>query len=270
MPRPSGGKLMDSYSNLLVDRKSGVVKIILNRPKANAFTTEMIDELIKALIIAEEDDQARCLIITGAGGVFSAGQDVGIIAAKLGKIHFRQHLLRTYNRLIVHMRRLEKPIIGAINGAAAGAGLGVALATDIRIAGDRARFVFGFSGIGLAADSGVSLHLPQLIGLARASQMAFTNEDVSAEQALAWGLVNRVVADRELAEQTDALAERIARGPTRALGLTKRAYNHAVAGLLEQVMDYEAYLQDIAGKTQDHLEGVRAFMEKRPPRFEGK
>jgi 2-(1,2-epoxy-1,2-dihydrophenyl)acetyl-CoA isomerase len=261
---------MDSYNYLVVDRNSGVLRITLNRPKANAFTTEMVDELLEVLKVAEGDEGTRCLILTGAGSVFSAGQDVGSIAEHLGRLSFRQHLQRTYNRLILRMRHLEKPIIGAINGAVAGAGLGVALATDIRLAANRARFVFGFGGIGLVADSGVSLHLPQLIGLARASHMAFTNEAVTAEQALAWGLVNEVVPDQELEGETEALAQKLAEGPTRALGLTKRAFNRAVGEPLEHALDYEAYLQDIAGKTGDHLEGVRAFMEKRPPRFEGR
>jgi 2-(1,2-epoxy-1,2-dihydrophenyl)acetyl-CoA isomerase len=165
---------------------------------------------------------------------------------------------------------LEKPIVGAINGAAAGAGLGVALATDVRIAAASARFVFGFTGIGLTADSGTSLMLPLLIGLARAAEMAFTNSPLSADQALACGLVNRVVPDGELAAAAGAFAESLAAGPTRALGLTKRAFYHAHLASLPAALEYEAHLQDIAGRTQDHHEGVRAFLAKRAPAYTGR
>jgi 2-(1,2-epoxy-1,2-dihydrophenyl)acetyl-CoA isomerase len=171
--------------------------------------------------------------------------------------------------MVVRVRRLEKPVVGAINGAAAGAGLGLALATDIRLAARSARFVFGFTGIGLTTDSATSLMLPLLIGLGRATEMAFTNQALSAEQALACGLVNRVVDDADLATEAAELAERLAAGPTRALGLTKRAFNHALLPHLEEVLDYEAHLQETAGRTADHREGLAAFLGKREPAFRG-
>jgi 2-(1,2-epoxy-1,2-dihydrophenyl)acetyl-CoA isomerase len=146
-----------------------VLTVSLHRPKANAFDGQMIDELLDALKRAGRDDSVRCLILTGAGRFFSAGQDVTAFAEAKGEVAFRKHLQRTYNRLVLRMRQLEKPIVGAINGAAVGAGLGVALATDVRLAAESARFIFGFTGIGLTADSGTSLILPLLVGLARAS-----------------------------------------------------------------------------------------------------
>jgi 2-(1,2-epoxy-1,2-dihydrophenyl)acetyl-CoA isomerase len=261
---------MTEYKDLLTDEAGPVLTIRLNRPKANAFDEVMVDELLDVLKRAGRDEAVRCVVLTGAGKNFSAGQDIGIILERQATVSFREHLQRTYNRVILSMRQLEKPIVGAINGAAAGAGLGVALATDIRIAAESARFFFGFTGIGLTADSATSLTLPFALGLARASEMAFTNEPLSAEEALACGLVNRVVPAAELPAVAAAMANSLANGPTRAMGLTKRAFNRAMLGALERTLDYEAYLQEIASRTQDHQEGMRAFMEKRPPRFIGK
>ena len=255
---------------LLSEQSGAVLTLTLNRPKANAFDQNLIDLLLEALRRAEAEASVRCVVLTGAGRVFSAGQDVTAFAKVEGPVSFRRHLERTYNRLILRMRRLEKPIIGAINGAAAGAGLGIALATDIRVAGRSARFVFGFSGIGLTADSGTSLSLPLLIGLGRASEMAFTNAPLSADQALTFGLVNRVVEDDRLMAEAGALAESIAAGPTRALGLTKRAFQRALLAELESTLEYESYLQEAAGATKDHAEGVKAFLEKREPKFQGR
>ncbi|HEX9795517.1 MAG TPA: enoyl-CoA hydratase-related protein [Anaerolineales bacterium] len=261
---------MAEWETLLTDQRDGVLWIRLNRPKANAFNQKMIDDLLNALKQAERDSKVRCLVLTGEGKLFSAGQDVGALGGgDDGEVSFRAHLAKTYNRLIPRMRALQKPIVGAINGPAAGAGLGVALATDIRIAAQSARFVFGFTGIGLTSDSATSLMLPLLVGLARASQMAFTNDPLSAEQALAYGMVNQVVPDDELEAATSELALRLAQGPTRAIGLTKRAFNRAHLNDLESVLDYEAHLQEIAGQTADHREGLTAFQEKRPPSFGG-
>jgi 2-(1,2-epoxy-1,2-dihydrophenyl)acetyl-CoA isomerase len=260
---------MPGESTLLSEQSGGVLTLTLNRPKANAFDQALIDALLEALRRAEADPSVRSLVVTGAGRAFCAGQDVSALGAVDGQLSFRRHLERTYNRLISRVRRLEKPIVGAINGAAAGAGLGLALATDIRLAGTSARFVFGFTGLGLTTDSATSLMLPLLIGLGRASEVAFTNTPISAEQALAYGLVSRVVADADLAGEAAELASRLAAGPTRALGLTKRAFNHALLSHLEDVLDYEAHLQEAAGRTADHREGVKAFFEKREPVFKG-
>lgn len=261
---------MADFETLQVNQRQAVMEVTLNRPKANAFNVQMIDELLSALKTAGSDDGVRCLMLTGSGRIFSAGQDVNDFEQANGDVSFRDHLNRTYNRLIPALRRLEKPILAAINGPVAGAGLGVALATDLRIASDRAKFFFGFSGIGLTADSGTSLTLPMLVGLARASEMAFTNQPVSAERALEYGLVNRVVPDDDLLSAARLWADELAQGPTFAIGLTKRAFNQAVLGNLHATLDYEAHLQEMAGRSDDHQEGLAAFREKRPPDFQGR
>jgi 2-(1,2-epoxy-1,2-dihydrophenyl)acetyl-CoA isomerase len=228
----------------------------------------MVEELISVLKTAQKDDSVRCLVLTGTGRFFSAGQDV--TAFDQDDVSFREHLHRTYNRVITKMHDLEKPIVGAINGPAVGAGLGVALATDLRVAAESASFIYGFVGIGLSADSGTSLTMPLLIGLARSVEMAFTNRAVNAQEALDWGLVNQVVPDDQLREAAGELATRLAKGPTQALGLSKRAIHRASLAFLGETLEYEAELQEIAGRTEDHAEGLAAFLEKRDPKFQGK
>jgi len=251
---------------ILTTLERGVLTITLNRPKANAFTLEMAEALQTALRQAERDEQVRCVLLTGRGSIFSAGQDLNE-PQQIEDFSFRPHVLRAYNPLVLQIRRLEIPVLAALNGAVAGAALGICLACDLRIAADTARIVVGFAGIGLTVDSGVSLFLPALIGLGRASEAIFTNTSISAEQALALGIVNRVVPQRELAKQAAEWAARLASGPVHAMGLSKRALNKAMLPHLEDVLDYEAHLQDIAGRGAEHQEGLQAFLEKRPPRY---
>jgi len=168
------------------------------------------------------------------------------------------------------MVTLEKPIVGAINGIAAGAGCGVALAADIRVAAASASFMLAFSRIGLIPDSGVNWFLPRLIGYARAYEMAVTAERVPADKALAWGMVNRVVPGEQLPEIAAAYARQLADGPTLAFGLTKRAMNRSWEMTLDEALAYEAHLQEVAGRSQDNREGIAAFLEKRPPAFSGR
>ncbi len=249
---------------LLSEFQQGVQTITLNRPKVNAFNFELIAALQAAFKQAERAE-VRCVALRGAGAAFSAGQDVSEFTK--GEVSYRYHLLRTYNPLVMQIRRLEKPVLAAINGVVAGAALGLVLACDLRVASDQARFVVGFSGIGLAPDSAVSVLLPALIGLGRASEYTFTNAPITAEQALAWGLVNRIVPAADLLPIAAAWAQALAKGPVRAMGLAKREFNKSVLGNLEQTLDYEAHIQEIAGKGAEHKEGVAAFLEKRPPRF---
>ena len=256
---------MSDSSPILIDLSGGILHISLNRPKVNAFNLEMISALQAAIKQAERDERVRCVLLSGQGSVFSAGQDLGEFN-QVG-ISYRAHLLRTYNPLVLQIRRLEKPVLAAIQGAVSGAALGVVLACDLRIAAENARFVVGFCGIGLAPDSAVSLLLPALIGLGRASQYTFSNAPISAGQALDWGLVNLVVAADELHGQASAFASALASGPLHAFGLAKRAFNKAVLENLEAVLDYEAHLQEIASASPEHREGVAAFLEKRAPRF---
>lgn len=256
---------MTTSELVLSEIQDGVLTIRLNRPKVNAFNLEMIKALQAALRKAEREAQVRSVLLTGAP-VFSAGQDVGEFLLS-GDLSYRRHLQASYNPLVLQIRRLEKPVLAAIRGAVSGAALGLALACDLRLATSDARFVVGFLGIGLAPDSAVSILLPQLIGLGRAAEFTFSNAPVLAEQALAWGLVNQVVAPEQLDQQAFALAQRLAQGPVHAMGLAKRAFNRAVLPNLEEVLDYEAHLQEIAGQGAEHHEGVQAFLEKRIPRF---
>ena len=261
---------MSEYETLLTEKDGAVLTISLHRPKANAFSLQMLTELKKAFRGAASDNAVRCVVLTGSGKIFSAGQDVSVLAEGIGTIPLREHLENTYNRIVKQMRGLEKPILGAINGPVAGAAMGIALATDLRIAAESARFVFGFTGIGLTADSGLSLTLPSLIGLGRAMEMAFTEQPLSAHQALEYGLVNRIVPDETFAEETAAWAVSLAEGPTRAMALSKRAFNRAMLSNINETLTYEAYLQQVACRTEDHAEGVAAFLEKRPPKFVGR
>jgi 2-(1,2-epoxy-1,2-dihydrophenyl)acetyl-CoA isomerase len=257
---------MPETDPILSELKEGVLTITLNRPKANAFNIEMIHAAQKVFRDAARNPKIRTVLLTGAGNVFSAGQDIREVKSAEDQ-SFRYHLQHTYNPLILQIRQLERPVIAAINGAVAGAGLGVALACDLRIASDQARFVVGFSGIGLACDSAVSLFLPTLLGLGRAAEFTFSNDPISAEQALNWGLVNRVVPSAELQEQAFAWAASLAQGPVKAMGLSKRDFNKAIYPRLEEVLDYEAHIQDIAGKGDEHKEGVQAFLDKRKARY---
>jgi 2-(1,2-epoxy-1,2-dihydrophenyl)acetyl-CoA isomerase len=255
-------------NTILVENAAGVLTITLNRPKANAFGGDMSKTLTKTFKDAGRDDTIRVVLLTGAGRMFSAGQDVSEFG-DTGERSFRAHLQSTFNPMILAMRSLEKPIIGAINGAAAGAALGIALACDLRIAADTARFVAGFTGIGLAPDSAVSLLLPKLIGLGRAAEVFFTNEPIDAEKALAWGLVNRVVSAGDLPAAAAEWAASLARGPIHAMGLAKRDFNHAILPNLADVLDYESHNQEIAGKRAEHKEGLAAFREKREADYTG-
>jgi 2-(1,2-epoxy-1,2-dihydrophenyl)acetyl-CoA isomerase len=256
---------MPESPSLHTDLTTSVLTLVLDRPPVNALSLDLIAQILEALKTARDDPQIRCVVITGHGDHFSAGQDIHAMLAE--DIPFRYHMLRTYNPLIMGIRSLPKPVLASVNGMAAGAGLGIALACDLRLASDRAQFVVGFTGIGLVPDSASSLLLPTLIGLGRALEFTFSNAPIDSEQALAWGMVNRVIPHLELMDKTASWAAELAQGPTRAYGLSKRAFNHAMLGNLEQCLDYEAHLQEIASRTPEHKEGVRAFLEKRSPDF---
>lgn len=262
------------YSTLLYDKADNVATITLNRPdKSNAFDETMAGELIDALKNIERDADVRAIVLTGAGKNFCAGQDLASLLGEYqsaGGVKFAEHLRRTYNVIVARIRTIEKPVIAAINGAAAGAGLGLACACDLRHASTNAKFRMAFIGIALAPDSATSFLLPRLIGLGRAIEMAFTNELVDADKALQTGLVNRVFQPDELMSKTLEFAKQLALAPTRSIGLTKRAFNYALTADLNETLEYEAMIQEIAGRTLDHLEGVKAFIEKRSPQFKGK
>jgi 2-(1,2-epoxy-1,2-dihydrophenyl)acetyl-CoA isomerase len=254
-------------TSILRTARDGVLILSLNRPeRANAFNYEMTQALLDGLKDAARDPDVRCLVLTGTGNSFSAGQDLGEIE-QAGEVSYRAHLQQTYNPLIIQLRRLEKPVLAALKGGISGAALGIALACDIRIAATDANFRVGFLGIGLVPDSAVSLLLPAVVGLGVASEMVFTNHSFDAQSALKWGLVNHVVALDALEDHTLDYAVTLAHGPLRTIGLTKRAFNYAMLPNLDDVLDYEAHLQEIAKYGDEHKEGVQAFLEKRPPEF---
>jgi 2-(1,2-epoxy-1,2-dihydrophenyl)acetyl-CoA isomerase len=246
--------------------KNNIFTITLDRPKANAFNLEMVKALRRAFDNAAREPLARVVLLRGAGDTFSGGQDIYEMLQAEG-ISYRKHMLETYNPLVIQIRQLNLPVLAEINGTAAGAALGMVLACDLRIASDEASFVVGFLGLGLALDTAVSLFLPALIGIGRATEVAFTNQPISAQQALSWGLVNRVVPVDSLQASAYAMAELLALGPIHAMGLAKRDFNKAIYPHLEQVLDYEAHIQEIARLGVEHQEGVNAFVEKRIPQW---
>jgi len=259
-----------TYSTLMYDVADGVAAITLNRPEVrNAFNDQMSDELQAALKSAERDAAVRCLALTGAGAGFCAGQDLAAIRERGDNVSFRDHLQHTFNPIVSKLASIEKPVIAAVNGAAAGAGFGIAMACDFRYASEAAKFRMAFIGIALSPDSGTSFFLPRLIGLGRALELAYTNELIDAPTALSLGLVNKVLPPDQLMPVTLELARRLAQAPTKSIGLTKRAMSHSLTVTLTEALDYEAHLQEIASRSVDYKEGVSAFLEKRAPQFKG-
>ncbi|HEX9712838.1 MAG TPA: enoyl-CoA hydratase-related protein [Actinomycetota bacterium] len=259
---------------IIYDVSDGIATITLNRPDSlNALNTELSNAFIKAIGDAGSDLGVRAVIITGAGRAFCAGADLAEVQNQMegGKQMRPDEILRTrYNPIVLGITEMPKPVIAAVNGAAAGAGSSVALACDIRIAGDKAKFLQAFIKIGLIPDSGAHWLLPRLVGQAKATELAITGETIDAEEALRIGMVNRVVPQAELLEQATAWAKRFATGPTVAYGLTKKAFRLAATADLSTVLDIEADLQAEAALTRDSVEGVVAFIEKRDATFEGR
>jgi 2-(1,2-epoxy-1,2-dihydrophenyl)acetyl-CoA isomerase len=258
---------------VLSDFSDGLLRLTLNRPdKLNAFNEEMHLALRAGLERAESDPSVRAVLLTGAGRAFSAGQDLSArdprnrtSAPDLG------HSLETfYNPTLRLMRRLEKPIVCAVNGVAAGAGANLALACDIVLAAESAKFIQSFVRLGLIPDAGGSWTLARRLGEPRAKALAMLGEPLDASTAAAWGLIWRAVPDGELASEAEALARKLASGPTQGLGLTKRAIHAASDNGFDSQLDLERDMQRQAGLTADYSEGVMAFLEKRKPEFQGR
>jgi 2-(1,2-epoxy-1,2-dihydrophenyl)acetyl-CoA isomerase len=247
----------------------GVGTIILDRPEAlNSLDATLKRELVAVLREADRDRTVRAVILTGAGRAFCAGQDLKERltpdAAPLD-VEVRER----FNPIVLALRRLPKPVIGAVNGVAAGAGASLAFACDLRIAAEGATFSLAFGRIGLAPDSGASWLLPRLIGAAHAAELLYLSDPMPAVEALRIGLVSQVVPAAGLLDHARTLAAKLALGSPTALALTKRALNRSLEVGLVEALDHEASLQGIAGRSPDHAEGISAFVEKRPPRFGG-
>lgn len=251
--------------------EDNVAIITLNRPQVmNAINNQLGLELYEALKRIEQEKSVRAAILTGTGRAFCSGQDLADRISLEGEVHLSDHVRERYNLLVAKMQNLPIPLIAAVNGPAAGAGFGLALACDLRFASDAAKFTMAFSKIGLAPDSGTSYFLSRLAGLGKALEWAWTAEAVSAEEALRFGVVNRIFPAEELLEQTKIFAARLANGPTLAYALTKRVMYSNFSANLSDALEREAELQEVAGQSEDFREGVRAFLEKRPPKYQGR
>lgn len=262
------------YEQIRVSVDEGVARITLNRPeRLNALTTRMSDELLDALASLRDDRSVRCLVLTGEGRGFCAGQDLTEFRDEYEAGRERDieaHLRHTYNRLIPAVADLPLPVVAAVNGVAAGAGLSLALACDLRVASDDARFTLAFVKIGLIPDSGATFMLSRVVGYPKAVELSITGDLIDAGAALDIGLVSRVVAGPALEEEMMALATRLAALPTGAIAETKRLFREGLSGSLPEALEREAVAQGRLGRTEDHREGVRAFLEKREPRFTGR
>ena len=255
--------------------KDGVAVLTMNRPaRLNAFSWAMLAAMQEALERLAEASDVGVVVLTGAGRAFCAGGDVKAMAEgrEFGEMPVEQKVQELRSRMEVSrwLHEMPKPTIAMVRGAAAGAGLSLALACDLRIAGDTARFGTAFARVGYSGDFGGSFFLTRIVGTAKARELYFTADMLDAQEALALGLVNRVVADTRLEEETFALATGLARGPRIAYAYMKRNLNAAESGMLENVLDLEARHQILAGMTEDHREAARAFVEKREPVFRGR
>ena len=261
---------MPTYQTLLFDVTDGICIITLNRPDVyNAFNEAMKKELNDALKEAEKDCAIRCLVLRGAGEkAFCSGQDLKEHSGQ--KRSLKESLEKSYNPMIRKIRSLEKPVIAMINGVAAGAGCSLALACDIRIMSSSAKLIEVFIRIALVPDSGSHWFLPRLAGMEKAFEYMATGRDIAAEEAERVGLVNKIVAPEQIEIETMNLAKQFAQAPTKTIGLIKRTLNKSLSCTLDELLDYEAMIQQIASETLDHREGVAAFLEKRTARFEGK
>ena len=262
---------MNSFQFLKYHLENGIATITLNRPEVfNALNDEITYELQDALRAVAKDDAVRVVVLTGEGKAFCSGQDLKDAPSGGGKRSLRDSLERRYNPLIRAMRKLPKPIIASINGVAAGAGASLALACDYRIMADNAKLIEVFVRIGLVPDSGSSWFLVKYSGLATAFELAALGEDVTADKAKELSLANKVVPAAELESATREIAERFAQGPTKAYGYIKRMMDKAANMSLDEALDYEVYMQEAAGRTEDYTNAVEAFKNKQKPVYSGK
>jgi 2-(1,2-epoxy-1,2-dihydrophenyl)acetyl-CoA isomerase len=261
------------YETVEVNRDGAAVKIALNRPeRMNAWSEGLSQDLLTVLREVAADESVRAVMLTGNGRAFCSGADLkdGADDAVAGKLDTYTTLTRWYHPIVTTIRQMPKPVLTAVNGPAAGAGLSLALAGDLVVAAESAYFMLAFVGIGLVPDGGASLFVPSRVGFARAAEMAMLGERVSAAKAVDWGLINSAWPDAEFAAKAEALLTRLAAGPTRSYAGSKRELNHWMYDRMAAHLELEASIQGELATSADFIEGVSAFMQKRPPEFGGK
>ena len=266
-------ELTRRYETVDVNRDGAAVKIALNRPeRMNAWSEGLSQDLLAVLREVAADETVRAVLLTGNGRAFCAGADLkdGADEALAGQLDTYSVLTRWYHPIVTTIREMPKPVVTAVNGPAAGAGLSLALAGDLVVAAESAYFMLAFVGIGLVPDGGASLFVPSRVGFARAAEMAMLGERVSAPKAVDWGLINAAWPDEEFAAKADALLTQLAAGPTRSYAGSKRELNHWLYDRMAAHLELEASIQGELATSADFIEGVSAFLQKRPPEFHGK
>jgi 2-(1,2-epoxy-1,2-dihydrophenyl)acetyl-CoA isomerase len=269
---PRAAAAYDRAMTVLVERRDATATITLNRPESMyAVDPRLGADLLAAVEAVAADDAVRAVVLTGAGRAFCSGADLkaGVPTGDDGRPQLGSLLRERYHPIIEGLRTMPKPVVAAVNGPAVGIGLSFALACDLTIAAESAYLLLGFVNIGLVPDGGSSFLIPERVGFARAAEMALLGERVTARTALEWGLINRVVPDADLAAETEALAGRLAAGPTRSYAGSKRQLNAWQFARFQDQLELEASIQEEMGRSQDFAEGVTAFVEKRAARFSG-
>ncbi|WP_367281459.1 enoyl-CoA hydratase/isomerase family protein [Porifericola rhodea] len=262
---------MSMYQYIIYEEEAGIATITMNRPKVyNALNDGMKEELLQAFQQAEKSEDVRVVVLAGAGKAFCSGQDLKAAQQELEGKAYSDAIRKFYNPLILQMRQMPKPIIAKVQGVAAGAGCSLALACDVLVASEDSIFSELFVGIGLVMDSGSTFFLPRMIGSLKAFELATLGTQVQSAVALELGMVNRVVSEESLDRAVRTYAEGYLKAPTKTVGLIKQMFHQSANMSLEDTLELEAVFQDKAAATADHLEGLKAFQEKRQPQFKGK